>query len=93
MGLFRAASVGKDLASRRRRYPEEWQTGEYVAEDRTELIHGEDRDWHMGMVDAYAGEVAEDAVRLCAASLEAEGSSMETQALSTIRESLFRRIA
>jgi hypothetical protein len=84
MGLFRTANVGKDLAQRRRRYPEAWRLGEMLAEDRFELSPNEDRLFTLETLDAYMQEVGADAVRLVAASAREKGGSMPTEFLSTV---------
>jgi hypothetical protein len=56
--------VGRELAQRKRRYPEAFKIGENMAEDRFETLPGEDRAWSLGMVDAYS----EPAARPCCGS-------------------------
>ena len=53
--------VARELAQRKRQYPEPFEMGERLAEDRFETIPGEDRAWGPAMVDAYVREVGEDA--------------------------------
>ncbi len=55
--------MSRELAQRKRTYPEVWRLGENLA-DRFDIIPGEDRRWDPSMVDDYLREVAEDTVKL-----------------------------
>jgi len=81
---MKALKMGRELARRKRQYPEPWHLGEEMAEDRFELLPGEDRMWSAAMVDGYLGEVGQDAVKLAAAMASREGLALDTGALSTI---------
>lgn len=80
----RAFKMGRELAQRKRQHPEPWRLGETLAEDRFEMLPGEDRVWSLATVDDYLREVAEDAVKLVDAVTRRRGSVLDTEASSTV---------
>lgn len=82
--MFRSLKLGREVAARRRRYPEPWQLGEGLAEDRFELLPGEDRAWGLAMVDDYLREAGQDAVILVAEASRRRGYVMDSEPLSTV---------
>lgn len=81
---MRAFKIGRELARRKRQYPEPFKLGEELAEDRFETLPGEDRAWSLAMVGDYLNEVGEDAVRIVVGLARRQGYEMETGALSTV---------
>ncbi len=67
-----------------RTYPEVWRLGENLADDRFDIIPGEDRRWDPSMVDDYLPEVAEDTVKLVEATARRQGGTAESGALATV---------
>jgi hypothetical protein len=76
--------MGRELAERKRTYPEVWRLGENLADDRFDIIPGEDRRWDPSMVDDYLREVAEDTVKLVEATAQRQGGTTESDALATV---------
>jgi hypothetical protein len=81
---MRALNRSPELAQRKRTYPEVWRLGENLADDRFDIIPGEDRRWDPSMVDDYLGEVAEDTVKLVEATARRQGETAESEALATV---------
>jgi hypothetical protein len=79
-----ALKMGRELMQRKRTYPDVWQLGENLAEDRFDIIPGEDRRWDPSMVDDYLREVAEDTVKLVEATGRRQGVAPESGALATV---------
>jgi hypothetical protein len=76
--------MGREPAQLKRTYPEVWRLGENLADDRFDIIPGEDRRWAPSMVDDYLHEVAEDAVKLVEATARRQGETPESGALATL---------
>ena len=76
--------MGREPAQLKRTYPEVWRLGENLADDRFDIIPGEDHEWDPSMVDDYLREVAEDTVKLVEATARRQGETAESGALATV---------
>lgn len=80
----RSQALGKEFESRSRRFPETWQMGQDLADDRFAILRDEDRPWSFAMVDAYLSEAGSDAVRMVDAMAQQQHRQLDPDKLRTV---------
>jgi hypothetical protein len=82
--MLDAVRLGRDLRARKRSYPEAWNLGSRLAEDRFQTMPGEDRDWNISDLGEYMRTAGADAVRLMEGAARRQGRTLPPEFLSTL---------
>jgi len=80
----RSQALGKESQARSRQFPETWQMGQALADDRFAILRDEDRPWSFAMVDAYLTETGSDAVRMVDALARQQDHRLDPDKLRTV---------